>query len=356
MWPDNRLCDLLNITHPIIQAPMVGSCSPALVAAVNSAGAFGSLGCGGKPIDKIRDEAAAIRRASNRGFNLNFFIRDAAQTDPEVLAAARKKLKTWYDKYDLGDPPSVLPDIGAGFDQEHLDLVLDIKPAVVSFHFGHPGTAVIDRLKDAGITLISTATNSAEARALEEAGIDAIIAQSWEAGGHRGSHKRTAPAEGIGGIALIPQIVDAVQVPVIAAGGIADGRGIAAAFALGAAGVQIGTAFLTCPEAATEEARRTRILNASDTDTMFTDAYSGRSARGMRSRFAQEMAHHPDPLPDFMHMYTLSTPIRQAAPDEDASFMLYGQSAAMNLQLPAGELVEKLSADALARLACLGGR
>lgn len=356
MWPDTRLCDLLNITHPIIQAPMVGSCSPALVAAVNSAGALGSLGCAKKTATKIRDQVAAIRQSSNRGFNLNFFVGGPAQTDQPVLEAARQRLKPWYDRYNLGEPPSDLPEIGPAFGPEQLDLVLELQPAVVSFHFGHPGADMMARLKDAGITLISTATNTAEARILEEAGIDAIIAQGWEAGGHRGSHDRSAPADGIGGMALIPQIVDAVSVPVIAAGGIADGRGIAAAFALGAAGVQIGTAFLTCPEAATDDARRKRILNARDIDTMFTDAYSGRSARGMRSRFAEEMAHNPDPLPDFMHMYTLSNPIKEAAEDEDASFMLYGQSAAMNLQLPASELVDRLSKDALARLARLGGR
>ncbi|HSO48355.1 MAG TPA: nitronate monooxygenase, partial [Rhizobiaceae bacterium] len=189
---------------------------------------------------------------------------------------------------------------------------------------------------------------------LEAAGMDAIIAQGWEAGGHRGSHEPRLPADGVGTLALTPQIVDAVTVPVIAAGGIADGRAIAAAFALGAAGVQMGTAFLSCPEAATDDARRKLLRRATDTDTMMTDAISGRAARARRSRFAQEMERTREPIPDFRHMYTLSQPICDAADDDEASFHLYGQAAALNREIPAADLVSRLVEETFAVFARLG--
>jgi nitronate monooxygenase len=342
MWPDQRLRDLLGVEHPIVQAPMMGSCTPSLASAVANAGGLGSLGCGEKPADMVRREAEAIRARTNRSFNLNFFIIGKQRTDPAVLDAARDRLKPWYDDLGLGDPPSELPDPGPGFDEARLELVLSLKPKVVSFHFGHPPPPFVEAMKDAGIVLLSSATNVAEARALETAGMDAIIAQGWEAGGHRGSHAPTAPLDGVGTMALVPQVVDAVSVPVIAAGGIGDGRGIAAALALGAAGVQMGTAFLTCPEAATEPARRERLRHATDRDTLVTDAFSGRSARAMRSRYAEEMERNRQRLPQFPQMYALSGPIREAADDGDASFLLYGQSAGLNREMAAADLVERL--------------
>ena len=310
MWPDRRLCDLLKIDHPIIQAPMVGSCSPDLASAVSNAGALGSLGCGEKKVDTIREEVGALTQRTNRPFNLNFFMRPVPKTAPEVWQRTRERLQPWYDRFDLGDPPATPPELGAGFDETRLDFVLQARPAVVSFHFGVPDQEAVNALKAAGIVLISSATNVGEARALEAAGIDAVIAQGWEAGGHRGSHEPRSPADGIGGMALIPQIADAVSVPVIAAGGIADGRAIAAAFALGACGVQIGTAFLSTPEAATDDARRDLLRRAADTDTMMTDSYSGRAARAVRSRFAEEMetrrgrpsGFHADVCAEFAHI------------------------------------------------------
>lgn len=263
MWPDRRLCHLFDIQHPIIQAPMTGTCTPALASAVANAGALGSLGCAGKDVETIRRQVDQIRDRSNRAFNLNFFFIDAPSTDSGVLERTRQRLQPWYDKLGLGDTPSELPAYSPGFDEARLELVLDLKPRVVSFHFGCPDRHIIDFLKREGIRLISSATTVAEARNLDAAGMDAIIAQGREAGGHRGSHVPSAPSDGVGTMALVPQIVDAVSVPVIAAGGICDGRAIAAAFALGASGVKMGTAFLRCPEAATEPARRERLRTAS---------------------------------------------------------------------------------------------
>jgi nitronate monooxygenase len=270
-----------------------------------------------------------------------------------VRASTRRRLQPWYDKLGLGDPPSELPQFGPGFDEARLELVLDLEPRVVSFHFGCPDRRIIDVLKREGILLISSATNVSEARMLDAAGMDAIIAQGWEAGGHRGSHAPSAPSDGVGTMALVPQIVDAVSVPVIAAGGIGDGRGIAAAFALGASGVQMGTAFLRCPEIATDPARRERLRTATDRDTIVTDAISGRSARAARSRYAEEMERRREALPAFLQMYALSWPILEAADDDDASFHLYGQAAALAKEEGAGALVELLvkeTGDVLAAL------
>jgi nitronate monooxygenase len=345
MWPDHRLTDLLKIDHPIIQAPMSGSATAELAAAVCNAGGMGSLACAETTPDQVRAEASDLRGRTNRPFNLNFFVGDAPITPPVVLERTRERLRPWYDELGLGAPPDRLPELGPAFDDTHLALLFDIHPAVVSFHFGVPRSQAITALKDAGIILISTATTVAEAQALEAAGMDAIIAQGWEAGGHRGSHQTTEPTQGIGTMALVPQIADAVGVPVIAAGGIGDGRGIAAAFMLGASGVQLGTAFLSCPEAGTDTARRALLARATETDTMVTDAFSGRSARTVRSRYAEAMEASREPLPAFLQMYALSDPLLDAKADEVANFHLYGQAARLNRALPAADLVGLLVAE-----------
>jgi nitronate monooxygenase len=344
MWPDRRLCELLKIEHPIIQAPMAGSATPALAAAVSNEGGLGSLGCGSMAPEELRSAAGELRAGTNRPFNLNFFVHPEPRTSDDVLARTIERLRPYYEELGLGAPAMSLPSMGPGFDAATLELVLEIRPPVVSFHFGAPGAPAIARLKDAGIMLISTATNVAEARRLAADGIDAVIAQGWEAGGHRGSHVPRDPADGVGTMALVPQIVDAVDLPVIAAGGIADGRGIAAAFALGASGVQIGTGFLSCPEAGTDEVRRGLLRSASEMDTMVTDAYSGRSARARRTRYASDMERSRMRLPDFPAMYALSGPLSEAE-GGDLAFQLYGQAAALNRELPAADLMRLLVAE-----------
>ena len=345
MWPTRRLCDLFQIEHPIIQAPMTGSDTRALAVAVSNAGGLGSLGAGEKSPDSLRDLTGQMRAGTNRAFNLNFFAYAAPQADPVALSKTVERLRPYYQELGLGDPPQELPEKGPGFDEARLALALEVRPPVISFHFGVPDETAITSLKEAGITLMCSATTVAEARALEASGMDAIIAQGREAGGHRGSHVPTAPSDGVGTLALVPQVVDAVDVPVIAAGGIGDGRGIAAAFALGASGVQIGTGFLSCPEAGTDEARRALLHSASDEDTMVTDAVSGRSARGRRSRYASEMAASREALVDYPYMYAFSGPLVEAdkaAGGEDFGFHLYGQAAALNRELSAAELLQRL--------------
>jgi len=355
MWPDRRLADLLRIDHPILQAPMAGAATPALAAEVSNAGGMGALGSAEMGADQVARAVADLRGRTNRPFNLNFFVGDAPATDPQVLARTRDRLRPWYDRLGLGEPPDQLPDLGPSFDDTRLVLLLDLRPAVVSFHFGLPPAPALAALKSAGILILSTATTVAEAVALEAAGIDAIIAQGYEAGGHRGSHRPSDPWQGVGTMALVPQVVDAVRLPVIAAGGIGDGRGIAAAFALGAAGVQMGTAFLSCPEAGTDPARRALLARATEVDTIVTDAFSGRAARAHRSAYAEAMERAREPLPAFQQLYGLSDPMIGAGQDEIASFHLYGQAARLNRALPAAELVGLLVAETQAAVARMTG-
>lgn len=355
MWPDRRLIGLFGIDHPIIQAPMVDAATPELAAAVSNAGGLGSLGCGEMTCDEVRLAVAALRGRTRRAFNLNFFVQDAPRTDDALLQRARDRLQPWYDAFGLGPVPQKLGDLAPGFGAPQVELLLDLRPAVVSFHFGMPSHDAVTALKSAGIVLICTATTVDEAMAVEAAGLDAVIAQGYEAGGHRGSHRPTAPADGVGTLALVPQIADAVRLPVIAAGGIADGRGIAAAFALGAVGVQMGTAFLSCPEAATDAPRRALLSRATETDTMVTDALSGRSARAARSRLAESMEAQREPLPEFRQMYTLTDPLLGEGRDAEVSFHLYGQAARLNRELPAGQLLRHLTAEASAAFARLRG-
>lgn len=356
-WPDRRLCDLLGIEHPIIQAPMAGSATPDLAAAVGRAGGLGSLGLALAGPDAVRDACAAMRARGNAPFNLNVFVMPALPAqDPDDRAAMRARLAEAYAARGLGPVPDPAPEVPPqGLAAAVLEAILAERPRVVSFHFGLPEPQAMARLKAAGIVVLCSATCVAEARALEAAGVDAVIAQGWEAGGHRGAHAPNLPGDGVGTMALVPQVADAVRVPVIAAGGIGDARGIAAAMMLGAAGVQMGTAFLSCPEAATDALRRAHLAAATDTDTVVTDAFSGRVARARRSSLAEDMADLAGRLAPYPGMYAYSGPLEAAGPAEAASFHLYGQAAALNRPLPAADLVEVLARGALELLA-RGGR
>ena len=294
----------------------------------------------------LREQVAAVRQATNRPFNHNFFVHRSPQTDPEATARVRARLAPYFDECGLGSVPEPNQPFST-FDAEQLDLVLELRPRVVSFHFGLPETAAVRRLKGAGCISLSSATTVAEARSLEADGADVIIAQGYEAGGHRGSFSGSAGAGMVGTMALVPQIVDAVHVPVIAAGGIADGRGIAAAFALGASGVQMGTAFLGCPEATVPPLYRARLRTAADDGTELTRVFTGRPARALRNRFVTEMAD-TEPL-DFPLQASLLGPLWRL-PNEEAraAFMPVwaGQAAPLVRELPASRLIEQLVAEA----------
>ena len=282
MWPSNALTARLNLKYPILQAPMGSASTPGLAAAVTNAGGLGGLGMWGRTAEQAARRIAGFRQQSGGSLNVNYPIWPDPRCAPEISEAMRRHLQPQYDSRGLGavpQPQGEVSDVGP----EHVALMLETKPEAVSFHFGLPEPGVIDALKAAGIFILSSATTVAEARLLEKRGVDAIIAQGTEAGGHRSTFTGVDVGMQPGLFALLPQIVDAVRLPVIAAGGIADGRTAAAAFMLGASAVQVGTAFLHCEEADVRDAHRTALAEASDDCTVVTDVISGRPCRYIRN-------------------------------------------------------------------------
>jgi nitronate monooxygenase len=349
MWPRRDLIDLLGIEHPIVQAPMGGESTPAMAVAVSNAGGLGGLGCSYMSLEELRAKAEEIRAGTNRPFNFNFFAHPAPRKNAGFDAQTRARVAPFYEELGLGEAPEHGEANCDTFTEAKLSVLLDIRPKITSFHFGLPPLPMVRALQDAGSLILCSATTVAEARFLQESGVDAIIAQGWEAGGHRGTFETSFEDFGVGTVALVPQIADAVEVPVIAAGGIADGRGIAAAFALGASGVQMSTAFLSCPEANISDDLRAAIRQARDDDTRLTRAFSGRPARAMNNRYVEAMAKDRTPLPDFPTMYGFSDPLMAASAergDGDFQFLLYGQAAALNRELPAAELMDRLIEEA----------
>jgi nitronate monooxygenase len=354
MWPRKDLIELLGITHPIIQAPMAGSTTPAIVASVSNAGGMGSLGCARDTAESLREKGAEIRRATNKPYNLNFFVHKNPPPDPAGAARMAQRLKPYYEALGIRETPApkrIYPD----FDDSLVEALIELRPPVVSFHYGMPDREAVAALKKAGSVLLSSATTAEEARWLEEAGADAVIAQGYEAGGHRGTREPSTDS-GLGSIALIPQVVDAVEVPVIAAGGIADGRGIAAAFALGASGVQIGTAFLSTPESGINPLYRSALARGGAMGTALTRAVSGRMARALRNRFVEEMRPYEDEALAFPLQYDMTGPLQAASLKKGSDEMLAmwaGQAVALNRPMAAAELVETLVEETKAVLAGL---
>jgi nitronate monooxygenase len=353
MWPSHRLLDLLRIEHPIILAPMAGAMDGDLVAAVSEAGGLGSLPCAMLNAEKIREEVAKIRARTKKPIALNFFCHVAPVPNNAREAAWRERLTPYYRELGI-DPAAPVPFSNrAPFDQALLEAVLDTRPEIVSFHFGLPPAPLYDRLKREKFLVISSATTVAEARWLAERGVDAIIAQGFEAGGHRGMFLTENVAAQVGTFALVPQVADAVQVPVIAAGGIADARGIAAAFALGADGVQIGSAYLRTPEAKISAPHRAALNSARDDGTVLTNVITGRPARGFINRIIREQGPISDATPEFPLAAGAMQPLRAKAEAQgsgDFSPLWSGQAVALGRELGAAELTGKLAADALAHL------
>jgi nitronate monooxygenase len=361
MWPDCRLIDLLNIEIPIVQAPVAGAMNWELAAAAAEAGALGSLPCAMLNADQIRETVATIRAHTKKPINLNFFCHTAPKLSNAREARWRETLAPYYRELGI-DPAAPVPSSNrAAFDVAICEVVEETKPEVVSFHFGLPPPPLMDRLKAGGFLVMGSATTAAEARWLEARGVDAIIAQGNEAGGHRGIFLTDDIAGDLaaqaGTFALVPQVVDAVKVPVIAAGAVADARGIAAAFALGAAGVQIGTAYLWCPEAKISAPHRAALKSARDDGTALTNLMTGRPARGIINRVMREVGPMSDVAPDFPLAAGALAPLRAKAEAQgsgDFSPMWAGQAAALGRAVPAGELTRTLAAEALECLRALG--
>ncbi len=354
MWADRRILDLFGIELPIILAPMAGSVYSDMTIAVAEAGGLGSLPCATFTPEKARSELAIVRQATSKPVNLNFFCHKTPKTDIERESRWRKHLEPYYLEFDL-DPHEPLPASGrAPFSAEFCDLVEEFRPEVVSFHFGLPERDLLDRVRATGAKIISTATSVKEALWLEERGCDAIIAQGAEAGGHSGMFLTSDIATQTGTFALVPQVADAVTVPVIAAGGITDGRGIVAALALGASAVQIGTAYLFSPQARIATLHRAALRNARNNPTAMTNVFTGRPARGMLNRVMREIGPMSDMTPEFPLAGGSMAPLRaKTEPEGSPDFMSLwaGQAASLGRELDAAELTRQLASDALAQIA-----
>jgi nitronate monooxygenase len=358
MWPDRRLLDLFKTEFPIVLAPMAGIMDADLVIAAAQGGALGSLPCAMISVEKAREQVNIIRQRVSAPVNMNFFCHKAVDADPAREAGWKKRLGPYYNELGLDPATPIDAANRAPFDAAMCALVEELKPEVVSFHFGLPDPALLRRVKAAGCIVISSATIVREAIWLEENGADAIIAQGAEAGGHRAMFLTENIAEQPGTFALVPQVVDAVKVPVIAAGGIADGRGIAAAFALGAAGVQIGSAYLRCPESRVIAAARVALAQARDDSTVITNVMTGRPARGVANRVMREVGPISPDAPAFPHSATALGPLKVAAEKQgkvDFTNLWAGQAVRMSREMPAAELTRALAGAALARLSRLAG-
>src|SRR3979411_576012 len=313
MWPDRRLLDLFKIEFPIVLAPMAGVMDADLVMAAAEGGALGSLPCAMLSVEKARAKVNIIRQRVSAPVNMNFFCHEAVDAERKREDGWKQRLAPYYKELGLDPAAPINAANRAPFDAAMCELVEELKPEVVSFHFGLPDQGLLRRVKAAGCTVISSATIVREAIWLEEHGADAIIAQGAEAGGHRGMFLTDNIAEQPGTFALVPQVVDAVKVPVIAAGGIADGRGIAAAFALGAAGVQIGSAYLRCPESKVIAPARVALAQALDDSTVITNVMTGRPARGVVNRVMRALVALSPDAPAFPHAATGLAPLEAAA-------------------------------------------
>lgn len=362
MWPDHRLIDLLRIEHPLVLAPMAGLGTVELAASVCAGGGLGSLGCVGLSPERVVQAVDKLRTLTGKPINTNFFCHRAARNDPAREADWRDRLAPYYGEFGLDLPPAANQSEILPFDDALCSAVEHIKPEVVSFHFGLPEPALLTRVKAAGCRVVASATTVAEARWLEAHGADVIIAQGYEAGGHRGmflaANLQEEAASQPGTLALVPQIADAVGVPVVASGGIADGRGIAAAFALGAAGVQIGTAYLFCPEAAVSSLYREALRQARADTTIVTDVFSGRPARALCNRLTRELGLFHGMTPDFpMPMLTLAPLRRKAEQRGSREFSPHwaGQAAPLGREMPAEALTRALAEAALERFRQLAG-
>ena len=352
-WPDRRLLDLLDLEIPIIQAPMAGCDSTALAKSVSSSGALGSLACALLSPDGVLEAASNIRGDTDRPFNLNFFCHTMEAPDPAAREGWKQFLKSHYLRLGLDIEAVAESRLRLPFNEAMCEVVEEIRPAVVSFHFGLPSADLVDRLKNKRIRILGSATSVKEARWLEERGCDAVIAQGVEAGGHRAMFLENNVSAQVGLFALLPQVADAVSVPVVAAGGISDARGVVAAFALGAAGVQLGTAYLFCPEANVSPIYHNALGQVPDTGTAVTNLFSGRPARGILNLYLEESGPMAPAALAFPYAATMVAPLRAAS--EKAGTLDYmqlwaGQAARLGKAMPAERLTRTLAAEALSQL------
>ncbi len=340
------LAALLGTELPIVQAPMAGVQGHALAAAVSNAGALGSLPCAMLTPSSMRDELGALSAATARPFNVNFFCHRPPTPDAQREAVWRDALAPYFREFGLDPAASANAPSRAPFNADAAELLAQFRPAVVSFHFGLPAPELLAQVRSWGAKVLSSATTVEEARWLEAQGVDAIIAQGVEAGGHRGMFLSDDLTAQLGTFALLPQVVRAVNRPVIAAGGIADAAGVRAAIALGAAGVQVGTAYLLCPEATTSPVHRAALQSEASCHTALTNLFSGRPARGIVNRLMRELGPISQLAPEFPLAGAALAPLRAHAEklaSGDFSSLWSGQNASGCRPLPAAQLTLDLA-------------
>jgi len=345
MWSDNKLTEQIKIQYPIIQAGMAGGVTtPELVSAVSNAGGLGNVGAGYMTAENMRQTIHAIHRLTDQSFGVNVFVPEHSETTQdhidqtnELLAPIRK---------DLGITPTRVDNaVSSKLFEEQIDVLLEEDVPIVSFTFGIPPKIIIQKLKAASKTLIGTATTVEEAVMNEENGMDMVVVQGSEAGGHRGTFAVPFEKGMIGTMALVPQAADHVSIPVIAAGGIMDARGVRAAFALGAQGVQMGTAFVTSVESGAKEQHKNAILNSTEDRPVITSAFSGKPARGIENKFIADMKQHERDLPGYPVQNTLTKDIRKAAAEQNKlEYMSFwsGQNTRLSRNINAEEIIEHI--------------
>jgi len=354
-WPDRKIMDLLQIDAPIIQAPMAGASTPAMAMAVAAAGGLGSLPGAIVSLDRLRSDVLAVRESTAAPINVNFFCHTSPIPDAARDVAWQAMLAPYYAELGI-ESQTVEPAWSlAPFNERHVELIEEVAPQIVSFHFGLPDQRLLKRVKATGAKVLSSATTVAEAVWLEAHGCDAVIAQGLEAGGHRGSFLNTDVNTQLGTIALVPQVVDAVRVPVIAAGGISDARGITAALMLGASAVQIGTAYLFCPEANVAPTQRHTLASASGDQTVVTNLFTGRPGRAIANRLTRDLGPMSAQAPAFPRAGNALAKLRQHSEHTkslDYVAVWAGQAMSLGRRVDAGTLTRQLAAETLAKLGC----
>lgn len=341
----DALLKRLGIRHPILVAPMAGFAGVELAIAAGRAGTLAPIPCARLSVEQARGQVAQVREDSAGPVNLNFFVHQMPKAADD--GAWRETLKPYYAQWGVA-PPDAPSDLRLPFSSASADLVEELRPEVVSFHFGLPAPELLDRVRATGAAILASATTPHEARWIAERGVDAIIAQGAEAGGHASHFLDGSPATHMGLFALLPQIVDAVDVPVIAAGGISDARGMAAAFLLGASAVQLGTAFLTGPESLVTPMHRAAIAGEGAERTMFTTLFSGRAARGIENRLMRDLGPMHASVPPFPYSSPALAPLKAAAEAQgDTSFssLWSGQAGRLAHPMSAGERITQLVAE-----------
>lgn len=360
IWPNTQAAALLHVTYPIVQAGMAGGpTTPELVAAVSNAGGLGSLGAGYMSAEQIRDAVRHVRGLTDQPFAVNLFVPEPDRENQAALDTGEMAdfLRPVRMELGLESGDATPPRTPVSF-EEQLAVVIEERVPVFSFTFGIPLESMLSDLRRRGIVVVGTATTVAEAELLETAGVDLIVAQGSEAGGHRGTFAADFAQALVGTLALVPQVVDRVHVPVIAAGGVMDGRGIAACLALGAQGVQMGSAFLPCAESGAHALHKEAVLNARDDATVVTDAFSGKPARGIRNAFIDVVATYAGEVPPYPMQNALTRPIRTAAGQQNRSDYMSlwaGQAAGLATRASAAELVERLVSQTNDILRNMGG-